>query len=77
MDKRTDAEVAASTRKYIEQLEGYRTPWFPEIEIKPGAKVVRLVAVSKSALAYRLVDISRQMGCALFLSEGRHAGMHD
>lgn len=57
-EKRTDAEVAASIRERIEQLKGYRTSSFPAIEMKPGAKLVQLVAVWKGALAYRLVDIA-------------------
>lgn len=58
MEKRTDAEVVASIREQIEQLKGYRTSSFPAIERKPGAKLVRMAAVWKNALAYRLVDIA-------------------
>jgi hypothetical protein len=58
LEKRTDAEFVASIRERIEQLKGYRTSSFPAIEKKPGAKLVRMAAVWKSALAYRLVDIA-------------------
>ncbi len=58
LEKRTDAEVAASIKEHIERLKGYRTSSFPALEKKPGAKLVRMVAVWKSILAYRLVDIA-------------------
>lgn len=58
LEKRTDAEVAASIREHIERLKGYRTSSFPALEKKPGGKLVRMVAVWKSILAYRLVDIA-------------------
>lgn len=45
-------------RERIGQLEGYRTSSFPAIEKKPGAKLMRMAAIWKSALAYRLVDVA-------------------
>ena len=57
-EKRTDAEVVTSIREHIAQLRGYRTSTFPALEKKPGAKLVRLAALLKNALAYRLVDIA-------------------
>ncbi len=58
LEEPTEAEVAASIREQIEQLKGYRTSSFPAIQKKPGAKLVRMVALWKNALAYRLVDIA-------------------
>ncbi len=57
-EKPTDGELAASITNQIEQLKGYCTSSFPALEKKPGAKLVRLVAVWKNILAYRLVDIA-------------------
>ncbi len=68
-DKRSDAEVIASIKSHIEKIEGYRVQQFPPVEMKPGAKLLRLVALWKSGLAFRLVDIAE--ASLAFFSSGR------
>ena len=53
-----DAALVASVEKCIGQLKDYRVPAFPPLEKKSGSKMVRLAAVLRSVLAYRLVDIA-------------------